>query len=71
MSLLIINVRLSYHTTMVSAKQVALAAAMLSVCGLSHAESNITSDTFFYGQSEPVYPSRMVVSFLGQCVSVS
>ncbi|GLI82014.1 hypothetical protein PoHVEF18_010414 [Penicillium ochrochloron] len=42
---------------MVSAKQLALAAAMLSVCGLSHAESNITSDTYFYGQSEPVYPS--------------
>lgn len=43
---------------MVSAKQLALAAAMLSVCGLTHAESNITSDTYFYGQSEAVYPSR-------------
>ncbi|KAJ5606519.1 hypothetical protein N7510_009300 [Penicillium lagena] len=42
---------------MVSAKQLGLAAAILSLCGLSHAESNITSDTYFYGQSEPVYPS--------------
>lgn len=43
---------------MVSTKQLALAAAMLSVCGLTHAESDITSDTYFYGQSEAVYPSR-------------
>ncbi|OOQ86351.1 putative beta-glucosidase M [Penicillium brasilianum] len=42
---------------MVSTKQLALAAAMLSVCGLTHAESDITSDTYFYGQSEAVYPS--------------
>lgn len=43
---------------MISAKQLGLAAAFLSLCGLSHAKSNITSDTHFYGQSEPVYPSR-------------
>lgn len=43
---------------MVSAMQLGLAAAILSSCGLIHAESNITSDTYFYGQSEPVYPSR-------------
>lgn len=55
---------------MVSAKQLALAAAMLSVCGLSHAESNVPSDTYFYGQSEPVYPSRTVVPFGVPCVSV-
>ncbi|KAJ5814634.1 hypothetical protein N7474_006411 [Penicillium riverlandense] len=42
---------------MVSAKQLGLAAAILSLCELSNAKSNITSDTHFYGQSEPVYPS--------------
>jgi hypothetical protein len=43
---------------MVSAKQLGLAAAILSLCEPSNAKSNITSDTYFYGQSEPVYPSR-------------
>lgn len=43
-----------------SVKQVGLAVAALSLSlGLGHAESNITSDTHFYGLSEPVYPSRM------------
>ncbi|KAJ5477490.1 hypothetical protein N7539_007634 [Penicillium diatomitis] len=42
---------------MVATKELALALAMLSMCGLGHAENNITSDTYFYGQSEPVYPS--------------
>ncbi|EPS27960.1 putative beta-glucosidase [Penicillium oxalicum 114-2] len=42
---------------MIVTKELALALAMLSMWGLSHAESNITSDTYFYGQSEPVYPS--------------
>lgn len=51
---------------MVSTKQLALAAAMLSVCGLGHAESNITSDTYFYGQSEAVYPSRTLNFLLGK-----
>ena len=44
---------------MVSTKQLGLAVAILAVCGLGHAEENITSDTYFYGQSEAVYPSRM------------
>ncbi|KAJ5157094.1 uncharacterized protein N7482_008194 [Penicillium canariense] len=42
---------------MVSAQQLGVAVAILSVCGLGYAESNITSDIHFYGQSEPVYPS--------------
>lgn len=45
------------------AKQLGLALAILSSFGL--AEKNITSDTYFYGQSEPVYPSRM--SYLARC----
>ncbi|KAJ5586825.1 uncharacterized protein N7459_002590 [Penicillium hispanicum] len=42
---------------MFSATQMGMAVAILSLCGLGHSESNITSDTYFYGQSEPVYPS--------------
>ncbi|KAJ5679118.1 hypothetical protein N7462_007362 [Penicillium macrosclerotiorum] len=42
---------------MLSAKQLGLAVTLLSMGSLSHAESNITSDTYFYGQSDPVYPS--------------
>ena len=40
-------------------EKIGLVVAVLSLCGLGHAESNITSDSFFYGQSEAVYPSRM------------
>ena len=48
-----------------SVKQVGLAVAALSLSlGLGHAESNITSDTHFYGLSEPVYPSRMSFLYL-------
>ncbi|KAJ5712943.1 uncharacterized protein N7483_010124 [Penicillium malachiteum] len=39
------------------AEKTVLALAILSLCGLGHAESNITSDTYFYGDSPPVYPS--------------
>lgn len=45
---------------MVCAKQLGLALAILSACGLANAERNITSDTYFYGDSPPVYPSRIV-----------
>ena len=30
-----------------------------SLCQAAPAQSNITSDTYFYGHSPPVYPSRM------------
>lgn len=50
---------------MVCAKQLGLAVAILSTRGLSHAERNITSDTYFYGQSEPVYPCRAFQSLVG------
>jgi beta-glucosidase len=47
---------------MVAVKQIALLA------GLAHwadaAEKVITNDTHFYGQSPPVYPSRMLYRFL-------
>jgi hypothetical protein len=56
---------------MVSAKQLGLAVAILSVCGLGHAEENITSDTYFYGQSEAVYPSRMFKDFLASVFSAN
>ncbi|KAJ5085989.1 hypothetical protein N7532_010760 [Penicillium argentinense] len=42
---------------MLSAKQISLAVAILSLCELGQTKQNITSDTHFYGQSEPVYPS--------------
>ncbi|KAJ5808438.1 hypothetical protein N7474_009707 [Penicillium riverlandense] len=42
---------------MFSTKQIGVAVAIVTLCGFSHAEGNITSDTHFYGQSEPVYPS--------------
>lgn len=44
--------------TMLSQGKIGVALAILSMCGLGHTEENITSDTHFYGQSEPVYPSR-------------
>ncbi|OGM43505.1 hypothetical protein ABOM_008056 [Aspergillus bombycis] len=31
--------------------------AVLAMLGLSRSESNVADDTYFYGQSEPVYPS--------------
>ncbi|KAJ5403539.1 hypothetical protein N7509_003410 [Penicillium cosmopolitanum] len=43
---------------MLSQGKIGVALAILSMCGLGHTEENITSDTHFYGQSEPVYPSR-------------
>lgn len=43
---------------MIQLKQIGLAFASFSLSRVSYAESNITSDTHFYGQSEPVYPSR-------------
>lgn len=43
---------------MLSQITVGVALAILSMSSLGHAEQ-ITSDTHFYGQSEPVYPSRM------------
>jgi beta-glucosidase len=36
--------------------------ATASVCLSAPTEQNITSDTYFYGQSPPVYPSRMSLS---------
>lgn len=51
---------------MVSVKQIGLAAGILSMRGLGHAESNITSDTHFYGQSEAVYPARMSMEYSHQ-----
>ncbi|KAJ5183378.1 hypothetical protein N7492_000994 [Penicillium capsulatum] len=42
---------------MIEMKQLSLAIAGLIFCGLGHAGSNITSETHFYGLSEPVYPS--------------
>lgn len=40
-----------------------LTLAVLSLCGLGHAETDISSDTYFYGESPAVYPSRMSPSF--------
>ncbi|KAJ5128042.1 hypothetical protein N7448_008821 [Penicillium atrosanguineum] len=37
--------------------KIGLTLAFLSLYGLSHSKSLITSDTYFYGWSEPVYPS--------------
>jgi hypothetical protein len=34
-------------------------AVMSALLAGTYAEQNITSDTYFYGQSESVYPSRM------------
>ncbi|KAK9319344.1 hypothetical protein V1517DRAFT_376584 [Lipomyces orientalis] len=42
---------------MLSMAKFSKVAAMLAMFGLSLSESNITDDTYFYGQSEPVYPS--------------
>ena len=39
-------------------EKIGLTLAVLSLCGLGHAESEITSDTYFYGDSPAVYPSR-------------
>lgn len=44
-----------------------VAVALLAIYGVGLAEKNITSDTYFYGQSEPVYPSRM--PYLAHCCS--
>lgn len=41
-----------------SGKHIGIALIISSLYGIGHAEQNIT-DTHFYGQSEPVYPSRM------------
>ncbi|KAJ5929025.1 hypothetical protein N7454_006873 [Penicillium verhagenii] len=38
-------------------EKLGLTLAVLSLCGLGHAESQITSDTHFYGDSPAVYPS--------------
>lgn len=39
-----------------------LALAALSLYGSAQGLENITDDTFFYGLSEPVYPSRKLTT---------
>lgn len=51
-------------------EKIGLTLAVLSLCGLGHAESEITSDTYFYGESPAVYPSRMFPSFFPRFVLV-
>jgi hypothetical protein len=45
---------------MVSTRQIAVAAAMMGGFSLAASQNttNIYTDTFFYGQSPPVYPAR-------------
>lgn len=55
--------------TMRSVAQVgSLALAASSLYGSAQGLDNITDDTFFYGLSEPVYPSRKWTALLGQVV---
>lgn len=48
---------LAFLTAMLS-ERIGLALAVLSLCGLGQADGQITSDTYFYGESPAVYPSR-------------
>lgn len=45
---------------MVSVRQLAVATAMVASVTIAAPQNstNINSDTFFYGQSPPVYPAR-------------
>lgn len=43
---------------MVAANALLLAAAGLAAAAASASSDVITNDTYFYGQSPPVYPSR-------------
>jgi hypothetical protein len=45
---------------MVSTRQIAVAAAIMASATIAAPQNttNINSDTFFYGQSPPVYPAR-------------
>lgn len=42
----------------------------LSLCSAAPTEQNITSDTYFYGDSPPFYPSRMFSHDLLICHSL-